>query len=481
MIKRLAVLLLRIVGAPDLPTKKYAENLFTKVGKGTRNLVDYFDEMSHGRLDIGDSVVFDWIDYGHTPEDVADEWKKAKESKKKELKEAGASEAEADTKAGVYANGVGRGKIVEWAREAAEKNQYDIGKFDALICVFNRGIDYFGSPGRAVLNWNEADLQYFSIDLTGVSHEVGHALGFGGHSRLEGSAAEYGDRWDIMSAYSVDYGKKDSPYYTFGPGMNAVNMDRAGWLDTARVFTGGGTNHYSIRLRPLHRRDLPGWLAARVQIGYETVYIEFRMSEGWDANIPASCILLHRHSVHPGDGRPCSELLMANQSAVGGPRPDLRVGESYETGTAADPFGFYARITLTGIDRQNKEAYVNVSIREHRRIEPAGTLFGAVTSDGGGLVWTPGRGFVKVPPRSPLLTVLDLMAEAETLQTISRGEGSEILEQLALDRLTSARDHLSAMIAARKQPSVPGERLLSHRQRPRTGSRNSKRKKDGTR
>lgn len=57
MNKRLAVLLLRIEGATDQPSKAYAEQLFTNAGKGTRNLVDYFDEMSHGRLDISQTQV----------------------------------------------------------------------------------------------------------------------------------------------------------------------------------------------------------------------------------------------------------------------------------------------------------------------------------------------------------------------------------------------------------------------------------------
>ena len=48
MNKRMAVFLLRIAGAPDHPTKAYAEKLFTKAGKGTSNLVDYYFDMSHG-------------------------------------------------------------------------------------------------------------------------------------------------------------------------------------------------------------------------------------------------------------------------------------------------------------------------------------------------------------------------------------------------------------------------------------------------
>jgi M6 family metalloprotease-like protein len=460
MNKRLAVLLLRMAGATDRPSKTYAEQLFTNAGKGTRNLVDYYGEMSHGRLDIGESRVSDWIDYGHTNQDLTDEWNKAKTAKKKELKDAGASEADSEDGANIYANAVRRGKIVEWARQAAVDNNFVVSKSDVLVCVFNQPVDYFSNYGESVLNWDDShNHASFSVDLTGVSHEVGHALGLP-HSRLEGSAAEYADPWDIMTAYdSVFFDNSGtltppgSPYFTFGPGLNAVNMDIVGWLDPTRVFTASGTA--SFRLRPLHRRDLPGWLAARIQIGYEVVYVEFRMNDGWDARIPDPCILLHRHSTHPVEGKPCSELLVANAGAKPSPRAELLDGESFETGNAADPFGFFARITATRIDADNREALINVYVRHRRQIEPAGTLFGGVTVDGGGLVWTPGRGFVKVPPRSPLLHVLELLANIETLQTISRSERGDLVEQLTLESLLKARDHLTGIIDARQQPHVP--------------------------
>lgn len=279
------------------------------------------------------------------------------------------------------------------------------------------------------------------------------------HSRLEGSGEEYGDRWDIMTAYDGVYldtsGTQDpplSPYFTFGPGLNAVNMDLAGWLDHTRVFTGNGS--VSFKLRPLHQRDLPGWLAARLQIGFETIYVEFRVNSGWDVQIPDSCILLHRRSLRPDDGSPCSELLVANPNARPNPRAELREGESFETGEAADPFGFFARITATQIDAGNKEALVNVYIRNHRRIEPQGTFFGGVTVDGGGIVWTPGRGFVKVPPRSPLLVVLETLADVEALQGISSGDRN-LLEQVTLERLSKARNHLTQIIDARQRSQVP--------------------------
>ncbi len=457
MDKPLAVLLLRIAGAPDKPSRSYADKLFTNEGRGTRNLVDYFDEMSHGRIDLGKSVVFGWMDYGHTVKDLTDEWTKARDEKKKELLKAGLTDPEAESKAQGHANGFKRNKIVEWARTAAADEDVDLTPFHGLVCVFNQPVDYFGSPGETVINW-EPKGPPLSVDLTGVAHEVGHNLGLG-HSRREGSGDEYGDRWDIMSAYDGVYLDKTgtlkppgSPYLTFGPGLNAVNMELAGWLDPARLYTGTGS---SLLLRPLHRRDLPGWLAARIQIGYSTLSLEFRVKDRWDKKIPAPCILLHQRATHLEDGSPCSELIVANPDAAGGPRADLRQGESYEIGDPLNPFGFYARITVVKIDTTTMEAHLGIRIRERRQIEPHGTLYGAVASDGGGLVWTPGRGFVKVPPRSPLLAILQSLAEYEILQTIDGDRRGQRLEALRLERLTAMRDQLSSIIPARQARPVP--------------------------
>jgi hypothetical protein len=298
------------------------------------------------------------------------------------------------------------------------------------------------------------------VDLTGVAHEVGHAIGLASHSRLEGSAAEYGDLWDVMSVYSVYYNSAgviatQTPYYTFGPGLNAVNMDIVGWLDPARVFIGSGSS--TFRLRPLHRRDLPGWLAAKLTIGPETIYLEFRVADGWDSSIPRACVLAHRRSTHPGDGHPCSELLLTlKDDPVVAPRPDLRQGDSLERGDATDPFGFYARVQVSQIDIANQEATISVYVRHRRQIEPAATLYGAVTSDGGGLVWTPGRGFVKVPPRSPLLRLVELVADYESLQLMSSADDQYGADRLSVEQLVKMRDHVTGIMSRRSEPKVPG-------------------------
>lgn len=84
--------------------------------------------------------------------------------------------------------------------------------------------------------------------------------------------------------------REGNPVFLIGPGLNAANMDAKGWLDYTRVWIApSGTNvSIVIQLRPLHRIDLEGYLAAKVG----SYYIEFRNSEGWDiACKPA--VLIH--------------------------------------------------------------------------------------------------------------------------------------------------------------------------------------------
>jgi hypothetical protein len=280
------------------------------------------------------------------------------------------------------------------------------------------------------------------------------------HSYMEYSPAEYMDPYDIMSAYSVVYDTTGtltppgSPYYTFGPGLNAVNMDYAGWLDPTRVLTGGAQ---SFTLRPLHRHDLPGWLAAKLTIGYDTVYVEFRSNDRWDRAM-APCVLLHRHRT-VGLATPVSELL-ANAA---GPTPVplvLTAGGEYETGDKTDPFGFYAQLRVTRVDPVALEADVTLTVRARRQIEPSGVLFGGVASDGGGLIWTPGRGFVKVPPRSPLLPVLEILADVEAVEEhhalVSRQGNAAVL---SASLLREAGERLTEIARARTADQVPGPPL----------------------
>src|SRR5207248_8557049 len=82
------------------------------------------------------------------------------------------------------------------------------------------------------------------------------------------------------------------PEYTLiGPSLNAANMSGRGWLDESRVWSSGALSYSTtIELRPLVRRDLSGYLAARLG----DFLVEFRAKDGWDAAIPNPAVLVHR-------------------------------------------------------------------------------------------------------------------------------------------------------------------------------------------
>ena len=447
-----AILLLKLSDQNTEPfARTYAEQMFTAAGVGTGNMVDFYRDMSHGRADPIGSEVFGWFLLDHSTADLAQYAKQLAEEDKKNNTQ--------------LANSKRRARIVEWGREAATANNVDLSKFYGTVFVFSQGVDYFGYSGVAVVNYNAADEASFSVDLTGVGHEMGHGYGLT-HSRREGSGDEYGDVWDIMSAYNGVHEARPGtvppsvsrPYHSFGPGLNAASMHTQGWLDETRVYALGSTPSAIVTLRPLHRRDLPGFLAAR----FAQVFVEFRMKDRWDAAIPAPAVLVHRKGVHPSSGVNCSYLL-SGKKANGTSVQALGAGDSWEGGSLNNIYDEYLKATVRRIDPGTQEADIEFLFRPAQRppVTGPGIIIGGVAEDGGGYIFVPGRGFVKVPPRSPLLTVLEKFAAFQLIQD-SDAPQREIMS--ITDRvLEDARLALDRMIAARREFHVPAPRAGQRR------------------
>jgi hypothetical protein len=81
-----------------------------------------------------------------------------------------------------------------------------------------------------------------------------------------------------------------------GPGLNAPNLDKLGWLAANRVLTWDGTSK-TVTLAALNRPLAGGYLMAKVPIDaanpnrYYTV--EFRRKIDWDQGIPQDTVLIH--------------------------------------------------------------------------------------------------------------------------------------------------------------------------------------------
>jgi hypothetical protein len=145
-------------------------------------------------------------------------------------------------------------------------------------------------------------------------HEMSHGFGLQ-HNRRDGSTADYGDRWDVMGAWtwlgntSGKFAAVDADYCARGPGMNAWNMRGRGWLSESRVWhSPSGDFGEHVALRPLHRRDLPGFLAAELPAsspvnGHPKYLVEYRKRDQWDQGLPRSCILVHRYEGNATNGK----------------------------------------------------------------------------------------------------------------------------------------------------------------------------------
>lgn len=186
---------------------------------------------------------------------------------------------------------------------------------------------------------------------------MGHGFGLG-HSRRDGSKADYQDPWDIMSTLGP-YSAPDPDYCARGPGLNAWNMRGRGWLDESRVcrVTQVGFNQ-EVELRPLHRRDLPGFLAAELPptSGHSPYLVEFRLKKDWDVGMPRSAVFVHHFltAAQDNDGWPHSYLMSGTNG-----NHDLVAGDVFAPGVSG---GGLPHLEVLKIDENNNSATVRLSI-----------------------------------------------------------------------------------------------------------------------
>jgi|GEM_PF-2385207 len=285
--------------------------LFTKAGTGTMNMVDYFLDSSHGKIDVSDSEVVGVYTIPYKRADyignVAPQTGK-----------------------------INRGGVLDAGRAAASAHKIDLTSYSGVVVCGYTPLDLCGwVGGMAAL----CDLNSLSPDLLG--QEMGHGYG-SDHSGLDGSTAEYGDPWDTMSTWSP-YSAANADYARIGPGLNACNMRRRGWLNEDRVVVISRLAPVTrdVVLGPLHDRGLQA--AALDAAGF---LVEFRMKDRWDAGIPRSCVLVHRVEGNR------SYLMAAKDGAN-----DLVVGSVFESLSVRGPS---VTLTVTAIDEKRRRATVHV-------------------------------------------------------------------------------------------------------------------------
>jgi hypothetical protein len=133
----------------------------------------------------------------------------------------------------------------------------------------------------------------YLFDLTFCAHETGHSLGF----LLEGMAStpngdvSYGDPLDIMSENNAF--QFPAPFFRAGPGMNAPNLFRAGWISVDRVRTLDVYGSYDITLAAVNYPNEAGYLMTRV-LAFGLIFtVELRHPSAWDQGISQAQVFIH--------------------------------------------------------------------------------------------------------------------------------------------------------------------------------------------
>ena len=349
--------------SPD-PDKEIYRRLFTDAGLGTNNMVKFFADVSHGKLDLSGSTIFGW-------------YRLAIERKE-------------------YLVTVDRNGLRDAAKAAAIADGVDFSQFAGLMVSMYSMTDLCGWVGGMTTLCDQ-----FSLQPSLLGQEMGHGYGLD-HARKDGSLVDYQDPWDVMSTAEWPTTQPDADYTSIGPGLNAWNMRSRGWLEESRVWSSPGASDTTITLRPLHRIDLPGLLAA--QLG--PFLVELRVAEGWDAGIGQSRVLVHRFEDNH------SYLMTGTEG-----EQSLAAGSAFQVGNQSWPSRPYFRVEVTEINDQTKTATLRLSYRAAdppRVPQYAGTPFGAIDADGGGIFLLPGGRVIPLPPRGPVTDLIGLIADFAT-------------------------------------------------------------------
>jgi hypothetical protein len=372
---------------------------FMKQGNATFNAVRFFNEMSHGSVNLNDSEVFV----------VNLIWTKA-ESDGYGINPGGA----------VY-----QSMITQAAQTAAQQQGVQLQNFYGIVITSH----YFLAmgqggpiPGGAIVagpvGWTGMDYRYVRNNGTQLfGHEMGHGFGLD-HSRVDGDEInDYKDPWDIMSARNA-YAGPDPDYHMRGPGMNAWNMRCRGWLDENRVWhCPNGEFMQTLQLRPLHRKDLPGFLAAELPPmndtdGYPRYLVEYRKKENWDNGIPRSCILVHRFEGPIGQFLHAHSYVMKGSSG----QLDLVAGDTF---APYAPFGGPQLVVLS-IDDATSTANVILGMASYPVRRPTYDPWWWIETRGG---------LVPPGPPPPWLTNLNaISALARAAETVEPQLRSSVLE-----------------------------------------------------
>jgi hypothetical protein len=306
-----------------------------------------------------------------------------------------------------------RNGLLNLAKSTALASGVPLSNFAGVCVSFLGQVDLCGWVGGMA-----AFCDTLSLEPSVLGQEMGHGYGLN-HARLNGSTTDYQDPWDVMSTWDSAYMQSNPEFTLVGPAINAWNMRGQGWLDETRVWNPPApVVSEVIQLRPLHRTDLPGFLAA--QVG--EYLVEFRVPQSWDAAIPRACVLVHRFEDQH------SYLMPAASGSK-----DIVEGDKFASGDPTLRSAGYDSVEVIKIDLASLTA--TIKLGQMPRIPPrepglVGKVFGGVEAGGGGIIYIGGK-IIKVPPSGPVTNLLQEVVRYLEIDISSNNAGAAYAGQRA--------------------------------------------------
>lgn len=274
-----------------------------------------------------------------------------------------------------------------------------------------------------------------------ISHELGHRYGANDAFRETSQGTViYENHFCVMGAKGWPASFTDDiltdaaapGLNRSGPNMSAPTLMATGWLNEAGhgleneiSRSGMAANSGSVvELAALEGAPGMAWGRPPLVARYEDLLIEYRIADpaGWDRGLP-----------DPGDG--AGGWVVVHRSPKGAPVATFVNAVEAKPGAMLvlgkdDPLDIFnpgpLKFSVLSFDPGARTVRLFFSMREARQ-PPSSRGFGGVYVGGGGLVWTPGRGVHPVPPHSPLVSVLDKVAQVHALQeTMAAASESEM-------------------------------------------------------
>jgi M6 family metalloprotease-like protein len=255
-----------------------ARQFFGTWGSGRHNMFDYWSEMSYGHADLSKTSVRGWY---KTTLSRAEGNDRLKRKAKTDACTAASDRAGAGIQFTDYFG------IITVYNEVSDSGAAAEGPIN--IYLNGRTKPY------AVVAFDP-----LSLGVTFAAHEMGHGFGWphsydNTQNLCGGGPGEYCDPWDIMSAMNVS-SYESTTFGTSGPGANAFNRSRRGWLGDDRTFVYDHRGQQTVTIAAVNHPEVPGPLWAKVPFssGGNFYVLEYVRKTGFESGILGNAVLLHQ-------------------------------------------------------------------------------------------------------------------------------------------------------------------------------------------